>query len=538
MRDTDLILPPSADIEGRVVADLRRGVSRRDVLRSLVAGGMMTGAAGALLTHAGAALAQTPKKGGRIRVAVSASSTSDTLDPAKGGTIADFVRHFMFYNGLTTIDATLNPQMELAESITTTDALTWTVKLRSDVLFHDGQPLSADDVVYSLLRHKDPATVSKAKAIADEFAEVKAVGPNEVQITLVGPNIDLPLLLGTSNFLIVRNGTRDFMTANGTGPYRCKEFRPGIRSVSAANKDYWKPGKPYLDEIEYFAIPDDAARVNALLSGDVDLINGINPRSARAVLGTPGYTLFESKTGYYTDLIMRDNLGPVKNPDFVLAMKYMMDRELIRKVSMRGYATIGNDQPVQANNKYYFAGLPQRGMDLDKARYHLHKSGMAGRSLPIVASTASAGSVDTAQVLQLTGRKIGMNLEIKRMPPDGYWSNHWAKHPMTFGGINPRPTVDLMFSLFFKSTAALNVSGWKNEQFDQLLALARGETDEGKRKQMYADMQVLVHDQCGVGIPIFNHSLDGFSNKLKGYGSHPLGGLMGFAFAEQVWLES
>ena len=113
MRDTDLILPPSADIEGRVVADLRRGVSRRDVLRSLVAGGMMTGAAGALLTHAGAALAQTPKKGGRIRVAVSASSTSDTLDPAKGGTIADFVRHFMFYNGLTTIDASLNPHEQI-----------------------------------------------------------------------------------------------------------------------------------------------------------------------------------------------------------------------------------------------------------------------------------------------------------------------------------------------------------------------------------------------------------------------------------------
>ena len=55
---------------------------------------------------------------------------------------------------------------------------------------------------------------------------------------------------------------------------------------------------------------------------------------------------------------------------------------------------------------------------------------------------------------------------------------------------------------------------------------------------MYADMQVLVHENCGVGIPIFNHSLDGFTNKLKGYGSHPLGGLMGYAFAEQVWLDA
>lgn len=530
MRDSDIILPPFADPQG--------GVTRRDILRSLAAGGMMASTAGALLTHAGPAQAQTPKKGGRLRVAAAASSSADTLDPAKGGTIIDYVRHFMFYNGLTAVDANLSARMELAESFDTTDGQTWSVKLRKDVLFHDGQPFTAADVVYSFLRQQNAATGSKAKAIADEFAQVKAASPNEVRIVLKTANVDLPLLLGTSHFLIVRDGTRDFTTANGTGPYRCKEFRPGMRSVGVANKRYWKPGKPYLDEIEFFAIPDESARVNALLSGDVDLVNGVNPRSARAVKTTPGYTLFDSNTGNYTDLILRDFLGPVKNPDFVLAMKYMMDRELIRKVAMRGYADLGNDQPIQRSSKYYFAGLPQRTMDLDKARYHLRKSGMAGRKLPIVAATPATGSIDTAQVLQLIGQKIDMQLEIKRMPADGYWSNHWAKHPISFGNINPRPTADLMFTMFYKSTAPTNVSGWKNERFDQLLQLARGETDEAKRKQMYADMQVLVHDQCGVGIPIFNRSLDGFTNKLKGYGSHPLGGLMGYAFAEHVWLES
>jgi peptide/nickel transport system substrate-binding protein len=246
----------------------------------------------------------------------------------------------------------------------------------------------------------------------------------------------------------------------------------------------------------------------------------------------------ESKTGNYTNLIMRDNLGPVKNPDFVLAMKYMMDREQIRKVSMRGYGIIGNDQPVQPSNHYYFAGLPQRAYDLDKAKFHLQKSGMAGMTLPLVCSTAADGSVDTAQILQLSAQKIGLNLDIKRMPPDGYWSNHWAKHPLSFGNINPRPTVDLMFTLFFKSDAGMNESGWKNEKFDQLLVAARGETNEAKRKQMYADMQVLVHDHCGVGIPMFNNSLDGFTNKLKGLSPHPMGGMMGFMFAENVWLDA
>ena len=506
--------------------------ARRGLMRGMLATGC------GLLAYPGAALAQTPRKGGRLRVAAGASSIADTLDPAKGVTVADYVRHNMFYSCLTSIDTSLAPQMALAESISSTDGALWTVKLRKDVRFHDGKPLSSADVVYSLLRHKNPATASKVKQVAEEFADIKATGPLEIQIKLDSANVDLPLLLGTSHFAIIKDGTSDFATAVGTGPYKCKEFKPGMRSVGVRNDAYWKPGKPYLDEIEYFAIADEAARVNALLAGDVHLINAINPRSAPTVTATSGYTLFESKTGNYTDLIMRDNLGPVKNPDFVLAMKYMFDREQIRKASMRGFATIGNDQPVQPSSRYYFAGLPQRTMDLDKAKYHLQKSGMAGMSVPLVASTAANGSVDTAQILQLSAQKLGLNLDIKRMPADGYWSNHWAKHPMSFGNINPRPTVDLMFSLFYKSNAPMNVSGWKNEKFDQLLEVARGETNDAKRKQMYADMQVLVHQQCGVGIPILNNSLDGFTSKLKGYGSHPLGGLMGYAFAEQVWLEA
>jgi peptide/nickel transport system substrate-binding protein len=123
--------PQHADISDRIVDDFRRGITRRDVMKTLLAGGMLATAAGGVLTHAGEAFAQTPKKGGKIRVAVAAGSTADTLDPAKGGNIADYVRHFMFYNRLTTIDTRLTPQMELAESVTTKDEALWTVKLRN-----------------------------------------------------------------------------------------------------------------------------------------------------------------------------------------------------------------------------------------------------------------------------------------------------------------------------------------------------------------------------------------------------------------------
>ena len=139
--------------------------------------------------------------------------------------------------------------------------------------------------------------------------------------------------------------------------------------------------------------------------------------------------------------------------------------------------------------------------------------------------------------MQQAGQKIGLNLELRRVPADGYWSNHWFKHPLGFGSINPRPSADILFTLFFKSDAAWNESGWKNERFDELLLKARAETDDAKRKTMYGEMQVLVAEQCGIGIPVFQNLLDGHSSKLKGLKPIPVGNLMGFDFAQNVWLD-
>src|SRR5262249_18141482 len=149
---------------------------------------------------------------------------------------------------------------------------------------------------------------------------------------------DLPVVLGTFHFHIVKEGTTDFSTAVGTGPYKCKEFKPGVRSVAVRNEHYWKPDKPYVDEIEFIGIPDETARVNAMLSGDVDMIAAVNARSAARVSSTKGYRIHETKSGNYTDLVMRLDAAPTQNPDFVLAMKYLCDREQMRTAIVRGFA--------------------------------------------------------------------------------------------------------------------------------------------------------------------------------------------------------
>jgi peptide/nickel transport system substrate-binding protein len=521
----------------RMMESLRRGATRRDILAMLMAGGMQAALAGGIVGAAMSAHAQTPKKGGRIRVAGATAAVTDTLDPAKQSNQTDYSRCNMIYNGLTSLDGSLTPQPALAESFSSRDAKTWVFTLRKGVTFHDGKALNPADVVYSLMRHKDPATASKAKTLADQIDSVKATGPNEITVVLLAPNADLPVIVGTFHFHIVKEGTTDFNTGIGTGPFKLKEFKPGVRSIVVRNEAYWKPGKPYLDEIEFVGIGDESARVNALLSGGLDLIGSVNPRSVERVKSTPGFSIFTTQAGGYTNLIMRRDQGPGTSPDFALAMKYMFNREQMKKTIALDYAVIANDQPIDPTNRFFFDGLPQRPFDLDKAKFHLQKSGITGK-VPVVASPAAIYSLEMALLMQQTGQRIGLELDIKRMPADGYWSNHWLNSPVGFGNVNPRPSADTLLTQFFHSNAAWNESRWKNEKFDQLLLSARGETDATKRKQYYADMQTMIHQEAGIGIPMFLPSIDGHTSKLKGLSPLPLGNLMGYSFGENVWLET
>ncbi len=98
--------------------------------------------------------------------------------------------------------------------------------------------------------------------------------------------------------------------------------------------------------------------------------------------------------------------------------------------------------------------------------------------------------------------------------------------------------MDSLLTLFFKSDSVWNESAWKNDSFDSLLVEARGETDDAKRKQMYGDMQALIADKCGIGLPLFQSFYDGHTTQLQGLSPIPTGSLMGFSFCENVWLDA
>ena len=133
---------------------LRRGVTRREFVTWLMAAGVTMASAGSIFTSAKTAMAETPKRGGKIRWATDLHGPSDTMDPILGTSTIDYTRHRAHYNSLVQLNEKVIPQPELAEEFSSNEnAMEYTFKIRKDVVFHDGSKLSADDVVWSMRRH-------------------------------------------------------------------------------------------------------------------------------------------------------------------------------------------------------------------------------------------------------------------------------------------------------------------------------------------------------------------------------------------------
>ncbi len=223
--------------------ELARGMSRREAITWMAAAGITAATAGNLFTQAGAVMAATPKKGGKIVYSADLHGPSDTLDPGLNTSNIDYVRGRSNYNGLCQINEDLTPRPELAEEFSANaDNSEWTFKIRKGVKFHDGSSFTADDVIYSMNRHYGDKSTSTAKTLVADVKEWKKLDQYTVRAVLDGPNADLPVILGTAQFRMIKNGTTDFQNPTGTGPYKLVEFSPGVRSLHVRNEDYWREG--------------------------------------------------------------------------------------------------------------------------------------------------------------------------------------------------------------------------------------------------------------------------------------------------------
>lgn len=532
--------PSLQDLNARersgLIAAVDAGVTRRQAIRLLCAAGIGAAAAGTLFDAAGQVLAATPKRGGRVRCAMTTQGPNDTLDPQLFTSSIDFVRGRAHYNGLVQLDDSLVPQPELAEKFSAnSDATEWTFTLRRGVEFHDGSPLTADDVVWSLNRHLGEDSKSKVKVLVSTVKAWRKVDSHTVTAELTAPNADLPAILGTHHFRILKAGTTDFQNPAGTGPFRLERFEPGRGSTHLRNEAYWRDG-PHLDEIELFAISDTTARVSALLAGDVEMISNLDPNSLLAVEGEDAVKVWSVPSGSYPCIVCMTDRAPGNDRDFVLALKYLQRRDQLVQSILKGQGTVGNDQPINQSYPDFCPEVAQRPFDPEKAKFHLGKSGITRAAIQV--AEISNGVTDMVLVMQREAAKIGLQLDVQRVPNDGYWSNVWMKTPLHVGDWNMRPTANVMMNIAFAPDAAWNESQWKSERMGELLASARATTEPEQRRALHCEMQQLVSDESGVIIPVHKNAIDGLAGRVQGMTRNPLGTLGGAEWPEFVWLDS
>ncbi len=516
---------------------LSEGYSRRQVLKLMMATGVTMATAGHLLTSGGEVMAATPKKGGKVTFVSDIHGPNDQMDPTLFTSGIDYTRGRATYNGLTQHDDNLVPQPELAtEFMPNKDATEWTFKLRKGVVFHDGSPFTADDVIWTMNRHMGENSKSVVKAVISSVTEWKKIDSHTVKAILSTPNADLPTILGMFQFKIVKKDTTDFAKGNGTGPFTLESFEPGVGSKHKRNENYWRDGAN-VDELEIFAITDSVARVSALISGDVQLAQSIDPKAIRQIESADGVDLISVPGGKYMGFCCMKNSLPGSNDDFVKGMQFIQRRKKIVKSFLKGHGTLGNDQPINAAyGADHCSELPQRPFDPDKAKHYLKKSGINSAELHVAEVTAGVG--DAALLMQRELSKIGFDLQIKKVPNDGYWGAVWMKTPMNVVTWNMRPTANSMLSIAFAPNAAWNDTLWNNDRMGELLVTSRAETDQAKRHQMYCEMQTLVNEKSGMVIPAHSNYIDGKSSKLQGVPKVPTGQMGASEWPEFVWLSS
>jgi peptide/nickel transport system substrate-binding protein len=518
-------------------------IGRREFLGRAAALGAGAALISSMVATVEARAAETPRRGGTLRLGLAGGNTTDSLEP---GSYTDSVMidaaHALF-NGLVEWGSDNKPIPELAESWEVKPgAKEWIFNIRKGVTFSNGKALDADDVVYSLNLHRDTPTKKTKSGAAGPFkevADVKKLDTHQVQVTLQSGDADFAYVLTDYHVMIVPDGYSDWSKAVGTGPYILEKFDPGVRITAKRNPNYWKPNRAWVDAVDITVVNDSQSRLNALLTGQVDAINRVDPKYVAFVQKKPGFEIVRAPGGWHAVISMMHDRPPFDNQNLRLALKYAIDREQIIKALFAGYATVGNDQPIPRTDPYWNPELPQIKYDPDKARFYMKKSGLTNPPMTLDASDAAFnGAVDMGALFQQSAAKAGIKFELKKDPADGFWDNVWLKAPFVTSYWGGRAAATQMLGVAYGPDAPWNESHFKDPRFSELLAAARAETDEAKRKPMIWEMQAILHSDGATIIPVFRDWLDGHSKKVGGHTPHGGFDMNNGYIAEQAWLKS
>ncbi len=477
-----------------------------------------------------------PKAGGTLRVGIVGGSAKDTLDAHAPVTHPDEARAIQLYETLASYDNDHKIQMALAEKITpSADAKTWTVRLRDGLKFSNGKPITADDVIFTFKRITDPKN-PQAGATALAGLERDAMTATDAQ-TIVFP-FTTPFATFTDTIAQYNAGIvpigYDPKNPVSSGPFMTESFTPGQQSTFAKNPNYWRAGQPYLDKVTIIDFPDDTARVNALLGGQVDAIDQLPLGQVNVVQANPQLKVLESATGSWLPFTMRVDQAPFDDPKVRQAFRLIVDRKQMVDQVLGGHGTIGNDMyaPFDA---CFPKDIAQRTQDIDKAKQLLAEAGKSNLSVDLVTSAAAAGLVEAAQVFAQQAKAAGVTVNVKKVDPGEFYGDQYTKWTFSQDFWFTRDYLPQTAASGFTSSP-YNETHWDDKEWNDLVGQANATTDQATRCGLIQKAEQIEFDRGGYIIWGFPNSVDAYTSAVNGFTPDKSGiPLTSFGF-RNVWL--
>ena len=417
------------------------------------------------------------------------------LDPRAVDSLSTYIAVDHVYDYLARV-TTSGFQSGLAESMTPNDdATVWTIRLRGDASFHEGGPVTAEDVASTIVRMADFATSPYFAAmwLDVDLPNMRALDARTLELPLLRPRSDFVESVLSLYTPIFPAGEPDFNRSLGSGAYRLEANDGASAYRLRRNEDWWGP-QPEIEEIEILPLADPAARINALKSGEIEMAFQLSPAIAQAEAGNSEITILRSNSGGSAmGFAMNTTLPPFDDPRVREAVRLSADRQQLVNSVLLGQGDIGNDL-VGLGLDGYNDQLPQRSRDIDRARELFQQAGVT--QLDVVASDVLTGLVSATELFAAQLAEAGVELRIEVFPPDAYFADFARVLSTPFQAMyfQNRPAL-IHMSSFLGSGAVFNPTAFAPPEFDQALGAAQAVVDDDERaRQLFAAQESAWRD--------------------------------------------
>ena len=453
------------------------------------------------------------------------------------------------YDTLVMFDSSLQIVPGLAESWEASeDGLTWTFKLRPGVTFHNGDPLKASDVAFSINRIKDPEVASPRSG---DFAVVESVtAPDDetVVITLSEPFSPLLSKLAQSLNVIVSEAVT---TANngdlngavvGTGPFRFVEYLPQTRLVLEKNEDFWGEDAagnplPYLDGVTFQFYPEPAARTTAVQTGNADWIEYVPAADVAVLEADPNVEVVGGLSANFRSLYLNVTRPPFDNPLVRQALAYAIDEQAVVDLALFGVGGVAaTGTTIPAGNYYAVEASPYVGRDVERARELLTEAGYGdGFDFDLYVTSTYDFLRTPAEIIQANLAEIGVTANIV--------AEDWSIYLPTvqegdfdatiLGESGQSDPDDFLFDVFHTGGGG-NFGEYTSPELDALLEEGRRASSQEERRRIYEEAQALILDEAPHIFLFHSAQYEALQSYVRGFEHFPNTSYLGL---RTTWLE-